>query len=141
MAGRNAGNPRRFRARTVPVSAQQSLGFPQWRAPEIVRILLRPFKPALGAEHSQAQAVFVARRNLTAPEHAARTAFETQKDVPVVIQTSAFDESVKICREGFELQPGHELNEIEGVGPDVSGRTARSALGRIGTPACLFLAA
>ncbi len=124
MPSRHAGHACARRASTGTAPRDEPLLLAKRREPEIVRVLLRPFNAALCAIDAQAQRIFIAGRNLAAPEHALGTARKTEHHMRIVVQATSLDKTVEISRKAVERQAGHEGGEIEGVRANIAGRAA-----------------
>ena len=108
---------------------------------QLIRRFLRPFEPPCLAIDAQAQAVLIARRDLTRPERAPRAVRETQQHLRVVIETAAGYLRGQVCGDLRHAQPRDELQEMEGVRPDIPYRAGDAALRRIDAPRGLLVAA
>src|SRR5690606_10396170 len=117
---RYAGHARGSGPHTGTAPRDEPLLLAERREPEIVRVFLRPFDAALRAIDAQAQRIFIAGRNLAAPEHPLRAALKTQHHMGIVVQTTPLDKTVEIGSKAVEREAGHEGGEIEGVGPDIA---------------------
>ena len=124
MATRHAANPLRLGQRPGAVPRQKLLRLPKPAEPELVRLFLRPFQPAHVAEDPDAQAVFVARRNLAGPEHPLRAARIAQKHIGVVVKLPPRNEGGHVSRQRLRLHPRDEGGEVIGMGADVAKRPA-----------------
>ncbi|MNE84711.1 hypothetical protein D3C80_1816450 [compost metagenome] len=124
MPGRYAGHAGARRTSTGTAPRDEPLLLAKRREPEIVRVFLRPFDAALCAIDAQAQRIFIAGRNLTAPKHALGTTRKTQHHMRIVVQATSFDKTVEISGKAVEHQAGHEGGKIEGVRANIAGRAA-----------------
>src|SRR6185437_16990493 len=86
MAGRDAARVAGDRLRAGTVATDQARGLAQRREVEIVRILLPPLDRCPLAVDTQPQAIFIARCDLTGPQHAARSVAIPEHDMNIVIE-------------------------------------------------------
>ena len=134
MASRDAGDPARGTAGARTAAGYQLLWLAKGREPELVRVLLKPFEPALLAIDAQLQSVLVAGRDLARPEHALGPALEAQHHVVVVVEPAAGHEAGKVGGDLRHRQPGDEGEKVEGVRADIAERAAGAGLFRIDPP-------
>ena len=72
-------------------------------------------------------------------QNAFRAAFETQQDIPVVIEFAAFNKRGDVGGQFFDLQTSDVFGEVFRVRADVADAAARAAAFRVGAPGGLFL--
>ena len=56
----------------------------------------------------------------------------------IVVDFAARHEGLKVRRQAFKFQPGHETSQVVGVRSDVAGRPTGAGARRIGAPFGLF---
>src|SRR5690606_18598574 len=141
MAGRNAGDTTRGPSGASAPTREQALRLAERGVPELVRLFLRPFQPALGAVNAQGKAAFVARRYLACPQHTAGSALEAHHDMYIVVEVASRDKGREIGGKRLKLKPGDEAGQIVSVRADVADTAPGARACRVGPPLGLLLPA
>src|SRR5579863_6945714 len=121
------------------VAAEHDRRLAVLREAEIVGIFLLPFEAGFVAIDAQAKIVFVARSDLTGPQHSASTAGEAKEHVDVVVETAAGNENGNVGGDLFATKPADKAGEIVSMRADVAKAAGRSALRWVGAPDGLLL--
>ena len=139
MSGRGSSG-REGRGPEVTVSGSVDFhGFVHPFNEEGVGLLLMPFEAAFFSVDANVEVVFFADADLRAMENAFRAVFQTDEDVRVVVELTAFDEGGEVSCEFLNFQAGDVFCEIFGMGADVADAACCAGAGGVGSPRGLLL--
>ncbi len=124
MPARQVRDTARPRPDTGPAAPQRLRRGPERCEPQFLGMLLIPAQAGLVAVDPQPQRIVLAGRDLAGPQRTLRAAVEAQHDLNIIVEAPARYEVRQLRGHTVSAQARHELDQVIGVGTDVTEAAA-----------------